>query len=228
MRMNTQIDVRDVLPSIRVPTLVLHRSDDRDVKVEEGRYIAAQIPGARSSSCRATTTCSGAGDTDAILDEVEEFLTGVRAACPSPTGCSRRCCSPTSSARPSGPPSSATARWRELLARHHAIVRRELERFRGREVDTAGDGFLATFDGPARAIRCATRSATRARARARDPAGLHTGECELVGDKVARHRRPHRRARRGARRARRGARVGHREGSRRGSGIEFDDAASTS
>jgi pimeloyl-ACP methyl ester carboxylesterase len=185
LRMNTQIDVRDVLPSIQTPTLVLHRVDDRDVKVEESRWIAAQIPGAKYVELAGDAHTLWAGDTDAIVDEIEEFLTGVR---PAPE--SDRVLATVLFTDIVGSTERATElgdrRWRELLERHHLVVRRELERFRGREVDTAGDGFLATFDGPARAIRCAqTINRGLGELGLEVRAGVHTGECELLGEKVA-------------------------------------------
>ena len=180
MRMNTQIDVRDVLPTIRVPTLVLHRTGDRDVNVEEGRWIAAQIPGAKHVELDGDAHLVWAGDTDAIVDEVEEFLTGGRRA-PEPD----RVLSTVLFSDIVGSTTQAAAlgdrRWRGLLEQHRALVRRELVRFRGIEVDTAGDGFLATFDGPARAVRCATaiRSAVRDLG-LEVTAGVHTGEVERL------------------------------------------------
>jgi class 3 adenylate cyclase len=180
MRMNTQIDVRDVLPTIQVPTLVMHRTHDRDVKVEEGRWIASQIPGAKYVELPGDAHTLWAGDTDEIIDEVEEFLTGTR-----PLRESHRVLATvlfTDIARSTERVSElGDARWAELLASHHATVRRQLERHRGREIDTAGDGFLATFDGPARAIRCACAIRDGVRTLDLDVrAGLHTGECELV------------------------------------------------
>jgi pimeloyl-ACP methyl ester carboxylesterase len=185
LRMNTQIDVRDVLPSIQAPTLVIQRADDRDVKVEEGRWIAARIPGAKYVELPGDAHTLWAGDTDAVVDEIEEFLTGVR---PPPE--SDRVLATVLFTDIVGSSERATElgdrRWRDLLERHHAIVRKELGRFQGREVDTAGDGFLATFDGPARGIRCACAIGDALNELGLDVrAGLHTGECELLGDKVA-------------------------------------------
>jgi class 3 adenylate cyclase len=182
--MNSQIDVRRVLPTIGVPTLVLHRSGDRDSRPEEGRYIAERIPGARFLELEGEDHFPSI-DADQILDEVEEFLTGMRRG-PEPdrvlaTVLFTDIVGSTERATELGDRS-----WRELLERHHAIVRGELDRYQGREVDTAGDGFLATFDGPARAIRCARAVAVALRGLGLDVrAGLHTGECELIGDKVA-------------------------------------------
>src|SRR5215831_7720118 len=154
LRMNTEIDVREVLPTIRIPALVLHRAGDRESKIEEGRWIASRIPGARFVELPGEDHLPWVGDQDAVLDEVEEFLTGVRRG-PDPdrilaTVLFTDVVGSTERASELG-----DRDWRELLGQHHALVRRELERWRGREVDTAGDGFLATFDGPARAIRCA-------------------------------------------------------------------------
>ena len=184
LRMNTQHDIRHVLPSIRVPTLVLQRIDDRDVKVEEGRWIAKQIPGAKYVELPGDSHTLWGGNTDAIVDELQEFLTGVRRG-PEPdrvlaTVLFTDIVGSTQKAVELG-----DRRWRQLLAGHDATVRRQLERFRGHEVDTAGDGFFATFDGPARAVRCATAIRDGVGALGLEiRAGVHTGECELDGDKV--------------------------------------------
>jgi class 3 adenylate cyclase len=182
--MNTQHDIRHVLPSIRVPTLVLQRIDDRDVKVEEGRWIAKQIPGAKYVELPGDSHTLWGGNTDAIVDELQEFLTGVRRG-PEPdrvlaTVLFTDIVGSTQKAVELG-----DRRWRQLLAGHDAAVRRQLERFRGHEVDTAGDSFFATFDGPARAVRCATAIRDGVGALGLEiRAGVHTGECELDGDKV--------------------------------------------
>lgn len=181
--MNSRIDVRRVLPTIRVPALVLHRSGDRDSRLEEGRYIADRIPGARFVELTGDDHIPWI-DADQIVDEVEEFLTGVRRG-PEPdrvlatvlvtdiVGSSERAAE------------LGDRRWRDLLEAHHALVRGELARWRGREVDTAGDGFLATFDGPARGIRCACAIRDGLQALGLEiRAGLHTGECEIIGGKV--------------------------------------------
>ena len=185
MRMNTQIDVRDVLPSIQAPTLVLHRTDDLDANVAEGRWVAEHIPGAKFVELAGDAHTLWAGDTDALVDEIEEFLTGARRG-PEPD----RVLATVLFTDIVGSTQQATKlgdrRWRELLERHHAIVRKELDRFNGRELDTAGDGFLATFDGPARAIRCADAIESGVQVLGLEVrAGVHTGECELFGDKVA-------------------------------------------
>jgi pimeloyl-ACP methyl ester carboxylesterase len=185
MRMNTELDVRNVLPSIQVPTLVLHRRDDCDAKVEEGRWIAGRIPGAKYVELAGDAHTLWAGDTDALVDEIEEFLTGVRRG-PEPD----RVLATVLFTDIVGSTDHATRlgdrRWRGLLDEHHGRVRRELERYRGLEVDTAGDGFFASFDGPARAIRaaCAIRDSV-APLGIEIRAGLHTGECEVLQDKIA-------------------------------------------
>jgi pimeloyl-ACP methyl ester carboxylesterase len=181
--MNSQIDVRHVLPAIRVPTLVLHRGGDRDSRPEEGRYIAARIPGARFVELSGVDHLP-AVDPDQIADEVEEFLTGTR-----PAPASDRVLATVLFTDVVGSTKRAAelgdGRWRELLDEHNRVVRRELERFRGHEVDTAGDGFLATFDGPARAVRCGQAVTAGVRELGLEVrAGVHTGEVELAGAAV--------------------------------------------
>jgi pimeloyl-ACP methyl ester carboxylesterase len=184
MRMNTQADIREVLPAVRVPTLIMNRVDDRDVKVEEARYIAARIPGAKLVELPGADHSAWVGQTGPLLDEIEEFLTGVRRG-PEPdrvlaTVLFTDIVGSTEHASRVG-----DRAWTDLVERHHAAIRRELDRFRGREIDTAGDGFLSTFDGPARAARCALEAAQVVRPLGLEiRAGLHTGEVELAGDKV--------------------------------------------
>ncbi|MBI3647772.1 MAG: adenylate/guanylate cyclase domain-containing protein [Actinobacteria bacterium] len=184
LRMNTQADIRDVLPAVRVPTLVMNRVDDRDVNVEEARYISARIPGARFVELPGADHTAWVGETEPLLDEIEEFLTGVRQG-PDPdrvlaTVLFTDIVGSTQHAARLG-----DKEWTRLVERHNDTVRKQLERFRGREIDTAGDGFLATFDGPARGVRCALEAT-----RAVQPlgleirAGVHTGEVELAGEKV--------------------------------------------
>jgi pimeloyl-ACP methyl ester carboxylesterase len=180
LRMNTKIDVREILPAIRVPTVLIYRTHDSDVDVDEGRYIADRIPGARFVELPGADHMMWTGDPAAILDEIEEFLTGVRRG-PEPD----RVLATVLFTDVVGSTELATRlgdrAWRDLLARHHAAVRRELDRWRGREVDTAGDGFLATFDGPARAIRCAVAAVASVRGLGMEiRAGVHTGEVEVA------------------------------------------------
>jgi class 3 adenylate cyclase len=185
LRMNSQIDVRDVLPTIRVPTLLLHRTGDRDANVDEGRYIAGRIPAARFVELPGDEHVIAGGDVDRLADEIEEFLTGSRPA-PEPDRVLTTVLFTDIVGSTDRAATLGDRAWGELLERHHALVRAELERHHGREIDTAGDGFLATFDGPARAVRCAC--AIRDALRAIDVdvrAGVHTGEVQLQGDSVA-------------------------------------------
>jgi pimeloyl-ACP methyl ester carboxylesterase len=178
------IDVRTVLPTIHVPTLVLHRRGDRVVNRRAGEALAAAIPGARYVELPGIDHTPWAGDADRVLGEMEEFLTGTRTL-PEPD----RVLATVMITDIVGSTERATelgdARWLELLDAHHAAVRGELARFRGREVKTLGDGFLATFDGPARAVRCGQAIAGEARKLGIEVrVGLHTGEVELMGDDV--------------------------------------------
>jgi pimeloyl-ACP methyl ester carboxylesterase len=183
-RMNFEIDIRHVLPAIRVPALILHRTGDRLVAVERGRNMAEQIPEAKYVELPGVDHLPFIGDADAILDEVQEFLTGVRPA-PYPdrvlaTVLFTDIVSSTQRAAELG-----DRRWHDLLDSYYALARRELGRFRGREVKTTGDGFLATFDGPARGIRCACAvSGEAGQLGLAIRAGLHTGECEIMGEDV--------------------------------------------
>jgi pimeloyl-ACP methyl ester carboxylesterase len=182
--MNRRIDVRHVLPSVQAPTLVLCRVGDHATRIEENRYVAARIPGARMVELPGEDHLFWVGGQDELADEVEEFLTGVRPVAEVDrflaTALFTDVVSGTQKAAELG-----DRGWRSLIERHHGLVRRELERYRGREIDTAGDGFFATFDGPGRAIRCA--SAVRDGVRdlgIEIRAGLHTGECEEIAGKV--------------------------------------------
>jgi class 3 adenylate cyclase len=184
LRMNSQIDTRHVLPAIRVPTLVMTKTGDRDVTVDEGRWLASQIPGARFVELPGDEHLLWAGDQDVLLAEVEEFLTGTRSL-PEvdrvlSTVLFTDIVDSTTRARDLG-----DRGWHDVLDEHHAQVRDVLSHYRGREVDTAGDGFFASFDGPARAIRaaCAIRDGVR-QLGIQVRAGLHTGECELMHEKI--------------------------------------------
>jgi class 3 adenylate cyclase len=182
--MNSRIDIRATLPAIHVPTLVLHRVGDLDSRIEEGRYLAEHIAGARFTELAGFVHAPWF-DADQIVDEVEEFLTGTRPV-PEPdrvlaTVLFTDIVGSTARASELG-----DRRWRDLLQRHHDVVRRELGRFRGREVDTAGDGFLATFDGPARAVRCGLAVAERVGdIGLATRAGVHSGEVELLDGGVS-------------------------------------------
>ena len=175
-QMNAEIDVRNVLPSIRVPSLVIHRSDDQCLKVEEGRFVAERIPGAKFVELPGNDHLPFVGDQDAILDEMEEFLTGVRHTLEPDTVLATVLFTRISNVDER----LKLGNWEELLRRLRAHIAKEIEWFRGREIDMVGDRPLAIFDGPARAIRCAmaiTEYASRLGVETR--AGLHTGECEI-------------------------------------------------
>jgi pimeloyl-ACP methyl ester carboxylesterase len=178
------MDVRAILPTIHVPTLVLHRRGDRVVNRRAGKELARQIPDARYVELGGIDHLPWAGDWTAVLGEIEEFLTGARSA-PEPdrvltTVMFTDIVGSTEQAAELG-----DARWRELLSAHQDAVRRELTRSGGREVKTLGDGCLATVDGPARAIRCGqaiVEAASSAGLQVR--IGLHSGEVELMGNDV--------------------------------------------
>jgi class 3 adenylate cyclase len=183
VEMLRHVDVRYVLPSIQAPTLVMHQRDAAFYRVELGRYLADNIPGARFVELPGSDI-AWFGDQETIVGEMEEFLTGVRPI-PQPdrvlaTVMFTDIVDSTRFAAEWG-----DARWRDFLERHRELSRRQLGIHRGREVQMLGDGFLATFDGPARAIRCATSISEGSRALGVDVrSGLHTGECELIGDDV--------------------------------------------
>jgi class 3 adenylate cyclase len=185
MSMYREIDVRHVLPSVRVPTLVAHRTGDTAIPIRSGRYVAEHIPGARMVELDGSDHLLAVGDADALLDEVEEFLTGTRGR-GSPdrvlaTVLFTDIVDSTDQAARAG-----DREWGALVERHNALVRRQIERFSGSPIKTMGDGFLATFDGPARGIRCATAIAEEVRRLGIEiRAGLHTGECEARAGDVA-------------------------------------------
>lgn len=183
-RMNTEIDIRAVLPVIRVPTLMFHAVEDRDANIEEGRWIARRIRGARLIELPGGDHIPFYANQDAVVENVQEFLTGSRPAVEADrflaTVLFTDIVNGTAKAAELG-----DRRWRALVEDHHAIVRRELAHFRGVEVDTAGDGFFATFDGPARAVRCALEIRDAVRALGLEiRAGIHTGECEVIAGKT--------------------------------------------
>jgi class 3 adenylate cyclase len=181
---NGHLDVRHLLPSIRVPTLVLHRTEDSGFEVRHARYLAEHIPGARLVELEGRDSLPMVGDAEAVLGEIEEFITGVRQDVERDrvlaTVLFTDIVRSTERAAELG-----DRRWRELLAEHDSAVRRRLERHRGREIKSIGDGFLATFDGPARAIRAARGIVEdMADLGLEVRAGLHTGECEMAEDDV--------------------------------------------
>jgi pimeloyl-ACP methyl ester carboxylesterase len=184
MRMAFDIDVRDIVPTVRVPTLVIHSEGDRICRVENGRYLAREIPDARY------VELSGADhvpwfEPGLAVSEIREFLTGHRVAVTPDrvlaTVLFTDIVGSTDHASLLG-----DTRWREMLETHNTVLRSQLDRFRGTEVNTAGDGFLATFDGPARAIQCAQEIGHQVRQLGLEVrAGVHTGELERIGDDVA-------------------------------------------
>jgi class 3 adenylate cyclase len=182
--MVVETDVRDLLPTLRVPTLILHR-DEEFVPVENAHYMAEHIPDARLVVLPGADHIPFYGDADGYAEEIEEFLTGARHAPPPDriltTVMFTDIVGSTERAAALG-----DAGWRRLMAQHDELMRGEISEHRGREVKTMGDGFLATFDGPARGIRCAQGAADKVRALGIElRAGLHTGECELVRDDIA-------------------------------------------
>jgi class 3 adenylate cyclase len=185
MRMNREIDVRPILPVVRVPTLVLHRTGDRLTDIGQGRYIASHIQGARMRELDGNDHSWTFGDGDAVVNEIEEFITGSRHD-PEPDRVLATVLFTDIAGSTERAATLGDRRWRELLEQHHAMVRRNLSEFRGREIDTAGDGFLTSFDGPARGVRCAAAIIHGARGLGLDVrAGLHTGECEIMGEKLS-------------------------------------------
>jgi pimeloyl-ACP methyl ester carboxylesterase len=185
-RMNAEIDVRPVLPTIAVPTLVLHRQHDH-VPIEGARWMAEQIPGARFVELPGGPHMPHDGDWQAVVDAIRAFAEPVCLQAARPYDSVLATVLFTDLV-------GSTARavelgdrgWRDLLERHHARTRAELRRFRGVELDTAGDGFFARFDGPARAIRCACAIRDAVGELGLElRAGLHTGECEVLDGKIA-------------------------------------------
>jgi class 3 adenylate cyclase len=182
--MTRNADVRHLLERIQVPTLVMHRADDPLNPPEHGRHLAEHIPGAVLRELPGEDFVMWAGDTDAIADEIEEFMTGRRAAA-EPT----RVLATVAFTDVVGSTSKAAAlgdrTWSDLLEAHHDRIRAELQRFGGREIDTAGDGFFVTFSSPATAIQWARAAVAAVRPLGIDiRVGMHTGECEVVGDRL--------------------------------------------
>jgi pimeloyl-ACP methyl ester carboxylesterase len=223
LRLYEEIDVREVLPTIAVPTLIMNRSGDRLTPIQMSRYIADRIPGARFVEMPGSDHLIATERPEPVLGEIEEFLTGERHE-----GEPDRMLATVMFTDIVGSTERAARlgdrEWRDLVDRHDALIRRALERFDGRAIKTTGDGFLATFDGPARAIRCASSIADEVRRLGIEiRAGLHTGECEVMSDDV------------GGMAVNIGARVASKAGAGEvfvsgtvkdlvvGSGIDFDD-----
>ncbi len=184
-RMNHAIDVRPILPTVRVPTLVLHRTGDRAVSVEEGRYLAQHMPGSKFVEFDGDDHLWWVGDSESMVSEMEEFLTGQRHSAELDrvlvTVLFTDIVNSTKRAAELG-----DSRWRDLLDGHNREMQAEISRFKGRPVKSTGDGFLATFDGPARAIRCALAVAPQMRRLGIEiRSGLHTGEVQLMGEDVS-------------------------------------------
>lgn len=183
-QMNHEVDVRHVLPSVHVPTLVIHREGDLVMHTEEARFIAGEVPDAKLVLLPGGDHLPWVGDQDAIIDEIEEFLTGVRRG-PDPDRVLATVLFVDLVASTERATELGDRRWSEVLGRFHSLAQNVLSRFRGQLIDTAGDGFLATFDGPARAIRCAAALVSGVRSLELEArAGVHTGEVEVAGAAV--------------------------------------------
>jgi class 3 adenylate cyclase len=185
MRANYEIDVRHLLATVQAPTLIMHRVGDALVAVEQGRYLAEHIPGAKYVEIPGTDHTVTDNETqDVIADEIEEFITGERHHI-EPDRVLATVMFTDMARSTERLAELGDQRWRELLAGYYTTLRKELATFRGREVNTAGDGLLATFDGPARAIRCAvTMRQKLLPLGVHVRSGLHTGECELIGSDI--------------------------------------------
>jgi class 3 adenylate cyclase len=185
MRMLFELDVRDVLPAIRVPTLVVHRRDNPIVTADQGRYVADQIEGARFVAVPGADYGLAVGDVDVLIDEVEEFLTGSRPTHPTGRVLATVLFTDIVDSTPRAV-ELGDARWREVLERHDELASEEVARFGGAIADFTGDGLLASFDGPARAVRCAFALRARMRTLGLEiRSGIHTGEVERRGEGMA-------------------------------------------
>jgi class 3 adenylate cyclase len=180
-----EVDIRGVLPAIRVPTLVIHRTENKGAVPENGHYVADKIPGARLVLVPGADQWIWCGDTEPVLEEIEEFVTGVRPA-PKPDRVPATVLVTDIVGSTERAAELGDRAWRTLLDEHDAIVRREIGRYRGREIDTTGDGFIAAFDGPARTVECAHSIAQAVHTLGiQSRAGVHTGECHVTGDTLA-------------------------------------------
>jgi pimeloyl-ACP methyl ester carboxylesterase len=185
LRMAADVDARSILSVINVPTLVLHRTGDRWVRVEKGRHLARHIPGARYVEFPGDDHLPFFGDSGSVVSEVQEFLTGVREG-PEYDRVLATILFVDIVASTERAATLGDRRWRDVLASFHDMARREFQRFRGRELDTAGDGIFASFDGPARGIRCAVAIERGVRPLGLEVrCGVHTGECEIIGEKLS-------------------------------------------
>jgi len=185
IRMNSEIDVRPILPSIRVPTLIVHREADANVNVEAGRYLAHQIPNAKYVELPGNDHLLSVGNTERVVDEVEKFLTGSRHT-PEPDRVLATVLFTDIVGSTKRVEAIGDRAWHDLLDRHNEIVRREVLRHRGREVKTTGDGFLITFDGPARSIKCSLAISEAVEDLGLQVrAGLHTGEVEMADNDLS-------------------------------------------
>ncbi len=185
LRLNHDIDVRHVLPAITQPTLVLHRSGDKPIDVGHGRYLAGHIKGAQYVELPGDDHSPWAGDVDALCDEIQIFLTGAAGRIDTGSVFSTLMFTDIVDATQHAVDIGDRA-WTDLLTQHHAVARQEIERHRGREIDNAGDGFFAAFDGPARAVSCARSIAEAVKELGIEiRAGVHTGECMVMGNKLS-------------------------------------------
>ena len=183
-RMNAAIDIRDILPTIRIPTLVLHRLGDRPVNIEQGRYLAERIPGAKFVELSGDDHLWWVGDSEAIVDRIQTFVTGEQP----PVEIDRVLATVLFTDIVDSTKQTAEmgdSRWKDLLDTHNTVVRKEIDRFRGRAVRSTGDGYLAVFDGPGRAIQCGTAVSRVLRQLGIEiRTGVHTGEIDVMGKDV--------------------------------------------
>jgi class 3 adenylate cyclase len=183
-RMNMAIDIRDILPSIQVPTIVLHRTGDRPIEIEQGQYLAKNIPGAKFLELSGEDHLWWVGDSESIVNEIQEFLTGEQP----PMEIDRVLATVLFTDIVDSTKRTAEmgdSRWKDVLDTHNAVMVKEINRFRGRTIRSTGDGYLAVFDGPGRAIRCGTAVRNELGQHGIEiRTGLHTGEIDLMGDDV--------------------------------------------